>query len=273
MKILINQHNIFSLTKFFSKMKKIQSLVLFFFLLLSGQMNAQWQKVHQPQIPVAYPTSPDFASGDNFFIVDSDSKVHQTSDYGQSFQSLDEGWPAGYLNVFYAYPDYDLAALWNDDHLYRRLTGSSTWTPLTSPMTGFSIFWVHRQGNKILVYALNLATFEGYLLRSDDEGTTWAVADFPLGGIGADPVSNDSLLSLGTFYTTDAGANWQAAQTGVDVCRMQSVLTHSGQYVLGTDTCQHRRWEELGTDERFAYYVLGADCIIGEPPFRKSRQF
>jgi len=115
------------------------------------------------------------------------------------------------------------------DGVFRSPDGLTEWETVRSGMTAVAVdeLLPHPRANGVL-YALR---FDGKVLRSDDHGAVWSLADqgiedVEVVDVAVDPSEPDVLYAVaaggseGFFRSIDQGRSWQPAGAGLPCCRL-----------------------------------------------------
>ena len=165
-------------------MKKIYAILLLLAIIFCNVLNAQtkyWHQTNGPQAGTVRNMTID--SSGNIFIFTSGSGIYKSSDNGTSWQLYNQGLPTLNMNngaaaaIGYIYVYDQPGASASAGHLFRLYEKdvAPTWldiTPTLAPLLNYNDIKADPDGT---VY---LATAERGVLRSDDNGMTWAKKNF-----------------------------------------------------------------------------------------------
>jgi photosystem II stability/assembly factor-like uncharacterized protein len=204
--------------------------------------------------------------------------VFRTTDGGVHWDSACAGLPATTgiedIAVNSGNPDIVLAAA--SDGVYRSTDAGGTWSKADGISIAFDL--ALSAANPALAYCLGYDTAPR-LYVSTDSGAKWAIQPGNVqqskgGSLITDPSDGDVVYSPGTsgvIRTTDRGAHWAAANTGIRIASIPTISSspwnRSAIYVEATDNAVFQSQDAGDTWTRCADFLsCGAICGIGLAP-------
>ena len=229
-------------------LKFITKIVTVLFVLniqfLTAQQNF-WQRLYGPFYNNVYPTvnSMDI-NGSNFLFAATDGKIHRSSDWGDTWDLIDNGIPTGtyQFNEVYCMNGYIFVGESQLSYgIFRSSNNGDLWELKNNGIISKKIFAIESNSNDYLFAG---GIFSTGMYRSSDYGDTWTqinngLIDKDVTSISINKSNNYLFVGTiggGVFRSTNDGNNWQKI-TGDTIYNCNSVYVNNlnGDVYVGFD--------------------------------------